>query len=266
MLSASIPVILLSIFPHQEPRFLIPVIFPLVYLHSSGILEEYESALVKMNEAGNSDNLNRNKLYKDTNSMFKLWLIVNAAFVLFYGFVHQAGVLPAVSYLSNELKERPNTVFHVFTSHTYAFPESLLLQADPNKLYKGKGTKYNINKHVFLHQEGSVDLDVTLHKISSMLNEVAAQTSRPKYTLYFVLPSSLRYRMNILLDNDGYENMYAKNVQSFYPHLSVESLPNLSAYCLELLPVSCNNPLTWHEYVRTVASFFGLDLYEISTM
>lgn len=273
MLSAVIPVVILSFFPHQEPRFLIPIIFPLAYLHSSTIYEEAETALVKVSKR-NKRNLsmaNQNQSRKNPNGLFKFWLVLNAIFVAFYGFVHQAGVLPMVSYLSHELDVQPvTTKFHIFTSHVYLFPESFLLQTDPNKLLVSNKTKYNLNKRCFLHEEGSTDLDLVLRKVKITLDisEVEMESKKyAKFKFYFILPSSLEHHLKFLLDNERYETLTADKIHSVYPHVSVESLPDFSWYCLDVLPFfQCKpeNTLPWYDYISNIVSLCGLDIYEIS--
>lgn len=270
MLSVCIPVAVLSIFPHQEPRFLIPILFPLTYLHSSTIFEETETALVKVSRRnGNKRSLSVVGTQKNSNSLFKVWCTLNAVFVIFYGFVHQAGVFPAVSYISKELDKEPlTTKFHIFTSHIYLVPESFFLQVNPNKLHVNNKTKYNINKRCFLHDEGSTDLDLVLRKIKMTLDvsEIDLK-NKSKYKFYFILPSSLEHHLNFLLDAEKFQSINVDKVTSIYPHLSVESLPDFSTYCLDVLPFfKCKreNILSWHAYMSNIISLCGLDVYEIT--
>lgn len=272
MLSASIPVAVLSLFPHQEPRFLIPILFPLVYLYSSSLLEEPEGAVVKAHEK--SKRKSRAAVHEtyNTSSLFKLWLVLNVLFAAFYGFVHQGGVFPMVSYLSKELKDQPATTkLHVFTSHVYSFPESFLLQPDPNKVFARNRTKYNVNRRYFMYEEGSNDLELVLRKITITVSllEVEAETKKlGKNKFYFVLPSSMENHLQFLLNEKEYETINADKITTLYPHISVEGLPNFTSYCLDLLPFGKNckdgNSLSWYEYISNAASLCGLDLYEIS--
>lgn len=270
MLATCIPVAVLSIFPHQEPRFLIPILFPLTYLHSSSIFEEMETALVKVSKR-NKRNLTVAAVQRNANSLFKFWFILNAIFVAFYGFVHQAGVLPAVSYINEEVDKQPiTTKFHVFTSHVYLVPESFLLQTDPNKLYVDNKTKYNVNKRCFLHEEGSTDLDLVLRKIKITLevSEVEAEVKKQaNFKFYFILPRSLEHHLKFLLDAEKFQSINAERVISIFPHLSIESLPDFTTYCMDIYPFfKCKpeNILPWRDYISYVVSLCGLDVYEIS--
>lgn len=274
MLSTVIPVALLSLFPHQEPRFLIPILLPLAYLHAPIIFDETETAVVKVSKR-NKRNLSMvsNQSRRNPNNLFKFWLVLNGLFVIFYGFVHQAGVFPVISQFSHELKTQPvTTKFHVFTSHVYSFPESFLLQTDPNKILVSNRTKYNVDKRCYIHEEGSTDLELVLRKIKITLDvsEVEAETKKhSKYKFYFVLPTSLEHHLKFLLDTERYDSLNAEKINSVYPHLSVESLPDFSKYCLDVLPFFKCKPeytLPWYEYISNVVSLCGLDVYEISRM
>ncbi|XP_062611081.1 GPI mannosyltransferase 4-like [Saccostrea cucullata] len=102
-----VPVIILSMFPHQEPRFLIPVL-PLVVLLCSSTLQSVPYR----------------KLF------FSLWCIFNITCTLFYGVFHQGGVIPLLSYIEKHTHDPPAVFTHqdrLFFFHTYMPPRSLLL-------------------------------------------------------------------------------------------------------------------------------------------
>ena len=111
-LSASfiLPLILLSWFPHQEPRFLLPLLVPLVLLFA----ERLDAA------PGRWRNTRRFLV-----TAYYCW---NAACVLLFGFVHQGGVTPALAALQRALPATGGAT--VVFSHTYMPPQSLLLRTD----------------------------------------------------------------------------------------------------------------------------------------
>lgn len=76
--SSMFSILILSIFPHQEARFLVPLIVPLVVL--------YAPRLVK---------------YKVLIVIF--WVIPNVGLTHFWGTVHQAGIVPAILATRNKL-------------------------------------------------------------------------------------------------------------------------------------------------------------------
>ncbi len=70
-----LPLAALSAAPHQEPRFLLPLLLPLAALGGGGALASARRVLA--------------------------WTVFNAVLALFYGGAHQAGVLPALSLVSH---------------------------------------------------------------------------------------------------------------------------------------------------------------------
>jgi len=99
LICCMVPVGLLSLFPHQEPRFLIPLLPVIAALYAREL------------------SVNR--------VMAALWLIVNIFGCLFYGCCHQAGVLPCLGHLQQTRSTSVDR--HVFFWHTYTAPQHLLL-------------------------------------------------------------------------------------------------------------------------------------------
>ncbi len=63
--------ILLSCAPHQEPRFLLPLIVPLVYLYGRDVIGR-------------------------SRSLLALWIVFNLACYIFFGWLHQGGLLQSL--------------------------------------------------------------------------------------------------------------------------------------------------------------------------
>lgn len=152
-----IPIMLLSIFPHQEPRFIIPTLLPLTFLYAPNI-NQTSGVDTITRIAGNNENTfttEKNKL----NKLQILWFICNIVLTFFYGFAHQGGVLPLSSHIANELKAKPDlTHIHLFTSHTYSIPTALLHLRNTRKTYVSSGNhKYKLIKDFYLYEQGSKD-------------------------------------------------------------------------------------------------------------
>lgn len=104
LLSSIVSLILLSLVPHQEFRFLLPLIVPLVYAFGFGI---YTS-----------------------NKLLPMWLIANLVLVFFYTNVHQAGVTKAAldldpilkSYIGSSDNDRPPVMVNVLAFKCYLVP------------------------------------------------------------------------------------------------------------------------------------------------
>ena len=70
-----------------------------------------------------------------------LWYIFNIAGCLFFGLMHQAGVMPAVKYIGQDLQFKPETLEANFVwSHTYMPPtfELLRMSEKSRRLKKDK--------------------------------------------------------------------------------------------------------------------------------
>lgn len=216
------PLVLLSIVPHQEPRFLIPVIVPLIYLYGNCILEESDYEIVEVTK----DSLTisyMEKIKQRTRNRLKTWFIFNIILLLFYGYIHQGGLLQVTSYLEKEMREKPPDVgFNIFTSHVYSIPESLFLQRSTEKIYRSRNTKFKVKKRVKLYEEGSKELNFLLQKASTL-------TMKNLNLTYVILPSSLRNEFEYLVSKD-YSKLFIPKCINFYPHLSTEALPDLNVF------------------------------------
>lgn len=106
-LSASfiLPLLLLSWFPHQEARFLLPLLPPLVLLFAP-----------RLHQTGPGR-------WRSLLTMYMAW---NATGVLLFGFAHQGGITRVMSDLQQLTPPRGASL--VFT-HTYSPPQSLLLRS-----------------------------------------------------------------------------------------------------------------------------------------
>ena len=100
--SVLLPIAVLSLAPHQEPRFLLPVMLPLAALGGPGAMQH----------------------------RCRLLICFNVAMALFFGGMHQAGVLPAVAFAAHHVQHlstacslapRPQVLFW----RTYLVPQSL---------------------------------------------------------------------------------------------------------------------------------------------
>jgi hypothetical protein len=104
---------LLPLAPHQEPRFLLPLMVPLVLLCSS----------------------NNNNTLSGSRAFCGVWVVFNMILLLLFGGLHQAGVsqslLAVASTTPTIFVERPMSTLIYF--HTYMPPTFLLRQ-------RGQGT------------------------------------------------------------------------------------------------------------------------------
>jgi phosphatidylinositol glycan class Z len=93
--------IILSLIPHQEMRFLLPMLVPLVLLGYKGIFGNESFFWLKVG-----------------------WIAFNILFAVFLGLFHQGGVVPVLLNLSQS--QEPGTTQHIVFYHTYMPPQHLL--------------------------------------------------------------------------------------------------------------------------------------------
>lgn len=122
--SVLFPLLMLSLAPHQEPRFLLPALVPLYLFASSDTVVS-------------------------RRGLFLLWLVFNALFGIFFGVLHQGGVVPMMLALSGdpasaralssscdftlkgELSSAPVAQLPVVFSKVYMPPRFLLAAENP---------------------------------------------------------------------------------------------------------------------------------------
>lgn len=184
-----VPVLLLSIFPHQEPRFLIAVL-PLIALISVEQLDE---------------------LRKRKSIFIGVWIIFNLLLALVYGFVHQGGVtqslLQVERHVNNQTAE--NNVHDRFVYYrTYMPPNSLLLS---------KAAKSQI-----VDAQGG-DLDHFLRIVPERLGrDQSFKKNQEKSRIYVVTPTAVVKELKK-------KDIHYFNQTTYYGHLSIEDLPNFSS-------------------------------------
>lgn len=263
-LSAISPVCFLSIFPHQEPRFLIPIVLPLVYLYGDKIFAEPDKIVIEAPKLAVKNNKHNIKMKRVSNQRYLLniWILTNIVFVVFYGCIHQGGVVKAAGYLQQKLAKTPfsATEYHIVTSNVYSIPQSLFLEKSTSIVYNApnKKTKYKTSKRMFLYEEGSQSVPFVLDRIRGIIdNNIHI---RHKIKLYLLLPSNLNY--DLMVNTTDFE---FKLEQSFYPHLSTEAVPHLLHFCIDIFTTNTDDcvVLPLKDYFYTVFSIFSLNLYEI---
>ena len=100
LLSFIVPLLGLSLIPHQEPRFLIPSLVPLCYLYSNRLIA-------------------RKKL-------FIVWIIINTILIIFYAFIHQSGVIKGVIDLNQLIHSNGQKQLDIVFARHYLPPRHLL--------------------------------------------------------------------------------------------------------------------------------------------
>ncbi len=233
------PVILLSFIPHQEPRFIIPIIVPLVVLYADFIMM--------------------------TNSAFPNppWIMFNLLGCIVFGQLHQGGLVSSIDHL-RQMALQPvvdNPIsYHFVFFHTYMPPRHLLNLQDKilpaNAKLEDEKYKHILDKSeniVTVHDlMGAGRLDMH-HVVEEILSERRTPTPEPYQKEIFVIsPSSLDpifCRMNVKYN--------FKLKARFGPHLSMEDPPEwFPSYSCVVEPERSYNKMGFRDKLDTMFSIF----------
>ncbi|XP_014284013.1 GPI mannosyltransferase 4 [Halyomorpha halys] len=224
-----IPITLLSAIPHQEPRFLIPVTLPLVFLHSQRIRSISEnSSVVSKKENGYTAFLKAKVKPDSRNGLLTTWYIVNIIFSVFFGFVHQAGVYNLVDHFSKEIEAKPRlTMIHLVTSHMYPLPISLLqlkYGSAATVHFTNSTRRFQRSRDVYTYELGTASMESVTDKLAELLHtsEQNWKEKRLKYRLYYACPGTLKTDFELACLA---HKMKAKIETVFHRHFSTEAMP-----------------------------------------
>ncbi|XP_060690075.1 GPI mannosyltransferase 4-like [Hemiscyllium ocellatum] len=187
-----IPIVVLSMFSHQEPRYISPLIVPLVILSAS---------------------------------KYKMWswkvviVVFNLLGSVFFGCLHQGGLIPCLSYLEKVLHSEnplPSQTEHNFIFyHTYMPPRYLLnIKSD--------------EKFVRIIDLGGSDVSFLNNTMNELLDNSASKHfgKNEEINIYMIAPGTVQDDIK----NCGFQ---WKTVASFFPHLTMEDPPDISSLLSE---------------------------------
>ncbi|KAG8229662.1 hypothetical protein J437_LFUL008595 [Ladona fulva] len=191
--SLVVPLLILSLVPHQEPRFLLPLTFPIVFLYAQEIRSNTTWARVR-------------------KKIPHIWVLFNVVFGLFYGFVHQGGIMSASAELANRVTDFrlipwDISEVHVFTSHSYPIPQHVL------QLHPGR-----IRRKVKFHEMGSMNMSAVVGGIESVYK--SRSKLRGGTLAYLILPGVLE---EALCEEVLHSSLEVELQWSHWPHLSLEA-------------------------------------------
>lgn len=265
-----IPIGILSLFPHQEPRFIIPTLFPLVFLYAPIIGNN-----IKITNITSNNNTATYVYQRDKNSINKLqylWWFFNFIMLCFYGFIHQGGIYQLTNHLVKELKAKPElTHVHLFTSYTYSIPTALLQLRNTKKTYyTSDKRRYKLKQDFFLYEQGDKNTSVVFNSIVKKLNECELKYEKQKipYRLYYAIPVNYFHEFMEYAFINSTKKLNYQTTNVFYPHVSIEKLPsiclNLECFIIER-PEVCLEKLTYNlsNFITQFIESFGLLLLRI---
>ncbi|XP_026842224.1 GPI mannosyltransferase 4 isoform X2 [Drosophila persimilis] len=284
-----VPLFFLSLINHQEPRFLIPITFPLLLLHGPKLVTGFSAKYPFQKEHPLLRRFYDRLLSSKASAphLLRIWYVSNVVLTVFFGFIHQAGIYPLAETMAHVMATKPAaTHVHLMTSHIYSLPlhlvnipSSRVLQFNPHT-----HNRYRRQRDFYLYEYGSQPLDNLLQKVKLISGNCEVKLSGPsrlRYKLYLSIPASLSsdlFEALVRSNASSYLNLELLHV--FYPHLSTEAFPRILGrhpcdvdaphWAHDDLRGTCaveQSPAFSYSYLtKQFSSFvhqFGLALYEI---
>lgn len=155
------PLAILSLVPHQEPRFLLPLLFPLVLLYGP-------------------------KVY-GSRGLFWIWIVFNLLLTGFYGYVHQAGVTRSMLVLEPRLSQAAVSNVNIIYSSTYLPPQHLLgIHSENQSKYKARINFYDLSVAKFPEE------------LLKTLTTIKSSSKNASHETYLIAPSTLSDKLTQL--------------------------------------------------------------------
>lgn len=234
-----VPVLALSYINHQEPRFILPIMLPIFLLHAPKL----QTGFFTSNPFPKESHHLLTKFYntflaspkEPTGNTLKYWYLINFLLTIFFGFVHQGGVLQLTNFLSHNFKSHQTHIqTHLVTSNIYAIPTSLLFMPSTKTVLTNAdtGQKYHRAKRLFIYEYGSsLDMDQLYRKLKLLIEvneKKSSNNPNHRYQLLLAIPSSLSEELSLAFWRSNSTQLRHEREHVFYPHLSVEAMPRLT--------------------------------------
>ncbi|CAL4074494.1 unnamed protein product [Meganyctiphanes norvegica] len=210
LLTFIFPVMVLSLIPHQEPRFIIPTLIPLVLLHSDQLILW---------------SIPKFKFMK--HFLFVMWHTWNMFAVVIFGFLHQGGVTNSMIRVHKHISEQPaQTSMHILFAHMYTPPTFLLMRKMWAEAETDLGGRYRIGRYVHTYTIGGAHPPDSFHDIAATIHQSAVKNSNTtkQQEVIICLPASLTTEF---LEYKP-ENVSVKHIERIRGHLTLEDPPDLS--------------------------------------
>ena len=160
--STVLPLLSLSCVKHQEPRFLIPILPSVVLMCSH-----------KLRWDSQSDNRDTSVLCRwkvgGWRPLLSFWYAFNILAMVWFSFVHQAGVTPVQGEIGGMDHGRVPYINLVY-SHTYMPPRHLLLQPKVLSGENSLGYTHNPRTAFLVHEMGSAEMSQVLNRLLSLIS------------------------------------------------------------------------------------------------
>lgn len=234
-----VPLCIFSLINHQEARFLIPITAPIILLHAPKLQTGFSTT-----NPFSIDNRYTKFIYNNILStsasaahIMRYWYLINVILTVFFGFIHQGGIVQVTRHFSNSpayahnYHSNANIDTHLVTSHIYNIPMSMIYLPNAKTLFvnPSTGQKYNRKRQFFLYEYGSIGMPELHRKIKLILDvsEMKLARLQQQYKLYLAIPASLAEDLAEALYRNNNTLLKYQRVKVFYPHLSTEAMPRL---------------------------------------
>lgn len=241
ILSTLTPIILFSFIPHQEFRFLMPIIIPLTYAFAFNI-------------------------YK-SNKLSTLWTLINITLVIFYAFVHQAGVLRCVLYLDPMIKSTLSTpdinsstnMINILAFRSYPIPTYMWnVPSNDTRFYVDTLDTFNDFDRALDAKITKLLSTQTLNDNNDVVNllehDKDTNVTTVLTSIYLMLPTIYEDHLSKSLKSQQgslFDSYTLRDIRKFVPHFSGEDLD----MCLQLLH---------KEGFRAIKKAFGFSLLHLN--
>eukprot|EP00095_Tigriopus_kingsejongensis_P005195 maker-scaffold321_size207582-snap-gene-1.32 protein:Tk05195 transcript:maker-scaffold321_size207582-snap-gene-1.32-mRNA-1 annotation:"gpi mannosyltransferase 4" len=222
----------LSLIPHQEPRFLIPLIVPLIIMNAHKLRVKWAGF----------------------RPLLGLWYAFNILFLFFYGFIHQGGVLPTVTFIATHKFQTGTQEANVVFSHTYMPPKFPLLQ--PKSSFGAQDLAARIrsdNVRIQFHDLAGASIDKLVQKLTTLGSRSDFLARQKAIENFVVIPSHMARELQYL----AIDRLKFEPVLKVSPHLSMESLPDMDGFYEKLYDTNAG---TWDLLTELVSTFSELSL------
>lgn len=167
MFSFLTPLVLLSVIPHQEPRFLLPLIIPVCLLTSHCLFSRNSYLILRT-----------------------IWIIFNLFGVGLFGYLHQGGMVSSLAYVQKMFTHTSNLELdmHVIYYQTYMPPNYLTLAPFSVNILQSKRYIYERNRKKQLELEENLGFSLYTDEVT-----------KPERKVYDLMASSNLNNLNQLL-------------------------------------------------------------------
>ncbi|XP_067627752.1 GPI mannosyltransferase 4 [Eurosta solidaginis] len=259
-----VPLFFLSLINHQEARFLLPLLFPIVLMHAPKLYHGICATYPFKEEHPLLRQIYKTMLSTQASAkpLLKTWYMCNIGLAIFFGFIHQGGVFPLAQHFEMIMQTKsPAQHIHLITSHIYSMPLTFVNIPSLQVLHLNRDTaqRYRRQKDFYIYEYGSLKMPQLIAKIKLIMShcDMKYKTKQQKYRLFLALPASLNDDFVTELEKSVNTKSYIqepKLLRLFYPHLSTEALPRLRVWQ--------DHPHIGEELISFVCQF-GLALFEL---